>query len=363
MSTFASTFSENSVAVAGAGIIGLSVAWRLAQHGWSVHVFDSGPIGREASWAGAGMLSPGGEIEGPSSFATLALESRRIYGAYIRELERASGQPIDYQECGALDLAYSPEDLQSLEVRAEFQARVGITSQPLNGNQIRAQWPDVRLAGVAGARFYFEDAIVNPRDVLSALAIACAQVGVSIVPQCAVLSIEISANEVALRTAKGTEKHAAVVVAAGAWSGQITVPGVPPLPRSEPVKGHLIGYLQPPQTCPTIVRSAHTYLLQRANGLLIAGSSIEHVGFDREVDPEIVSRLAADAGSVFPHLLQTSPSYVWTGFRPASDALHIGPWNSPRLYLAYGHYRNGILLAPETARRLASEITANFGKR
>ncbi len=152
------------------------------------------------------------------------------------------------------------------------------------------------------------------------------------------------------------------MIAAGAWSNAIAVEGVPALPSAEPVKGHLIGYQQPEQTCHTVVRHGHGYLLQRANGLLICGTSVEHVGFDREIKPDVVASLAAQAAFVFPHLRDVAPSEVWTGFRPSSDALHMGRWHSDHLYLAYGHYRNGILLAPLTAERIASEITANLRK-
>jgi glycine oxidase len=130
------------------------------------------------------------------------------------------------------------------------------------------------------------------------------------------------------------------------------------------VKGHLIGYQQPPGMYRTILRHGHTYLLQRAGGLLIVGSSEEHTGFDRSIDAGIVADLAARAAFLLPHLAKETPTEAWTGLRPASDALHTeAHGTSGRLYLAYGHYRNGILLAPVTARDLAAEISASFEKR
>src|SRR5581483_7835122 len=95
---------ELSIAVIGGGIIGMSIAWRLAQRGWEVTLFEKRSLGSEASWAGAGMLSPGGEIESWSPLATLAIESRQLYASFVRELENVSGLAIDYQECGGLDL-------------------------------------------------------------------------------------------------------------------------------------------------------------------------------------------------------------------------------------------------------------------
>jgi glycine oxidase len=352
-----------SIAVAGGGIIGLSIAWELARAGWGVTLFEKNQIGQEASWAGAGMLSPGGEVEGPSALAALAVESRDLYREFVRTLEKESGLAIDYQECGGLDVAYSAEELDSLERRAADQAHAGIASKPVSVAHIRTFWPRLRTDRIAGGRFYPNDAIVNPREVVIALAASCRKVGVRLLQNCAVTRATLSPDGVSVEAGGETQSFDALVIAAGAWSDDIVIDGLPPLPRCEPIRGHLIGYQQPAQTCATIIRHDHLYLLQRANGLLIAGASVEHAGFDRSLSPEITAELAKHAAFVFPHLSETTPSETWIGFRPASDALHIGSWHSDRLYLAYGHYRNGILLAPVTARRIAAEITANWGTR
>jgi glycine oxidase len=352
-----------SVGIAGGGIIGMSIAWRLAQQGCAVTVFDKGTIGGEASWAGAGMLAPGGEVEAASRLASLSIESRRLYRSFVQELEGVSGCRIDYQECGSLDLAYSPEELDALEDRARRQAEINIASKPVTAAQVSAFWPRVRIKDLVGARFYPGDAIVNPREIIAALARACEALGVALVENCPVVSAAVEGHRILLKTCNESRPYHAMVIAAGAWSDSIAITGVPPLPVAEPVKGHLIGYAQPEQTCNTIVRHGHTYLLQRANGLLIAGASVEHVGFNRQIDPDITSELAAAAGFVLPHLQETAPSEKWIGFRPASDDLHLDTWHSDRLYLAYGHYRNGILLAPLTARDLARQISANLRTR
>jgi glycine oxidase len=319
-------------------------------------------LGGEASWAGAGMLAPGGEIEGPSPWATLALESRRLYPDFVRELEAASGLAIDFQECGGLDLAYDVAERDLLATRTAIQRDLGIESKALEPAKVPAFWPRVRTAGLLAARFCPDDAIVNPREVILALAAVCRSLGVALKQNCPVEEIRLS-GDVPWVTAGGeSAEYQALVIAAGAWSSSIRSSSTS-LPEAEPVKGHLAGYQQPAQTCPTIVRHAHTYLLQRANGLLIAGSSVRRAGFDREIEPEVVSNLSARAAFILPHLGDTSPSEVWTGFRPASGSLRIGRWHSDGLYLAYGHYRNGILLAPVTAQKLVAEISANLEKR
>lgn len=349
-----------SIAIAGGGIIGLSIAWRLAQRGFQVSVFDRGSMGGEASWAGAGMLAPGGEVDEPSQLASLAIESRRLYAPFVKELEESSGFAIDFQECGAFDLAYSEAERHVLEDRAARQNEIGIHSKTIGASDLLARVTRVRAEGLFGARFYPDDAIVNPRDVVLALCAACRRLGVALLQECPVEEALLENDGIVVRTAKQQQSYQALVIAAGAWSDAIR--GVSPLPAAEPIKGHLIGYQQPERTCPAILRHGYTYLLQRANGLLIAGSSVEHAGFDRSIDRAIVADLRARAALMLPHLSGEAPTESWIGFRPASDSLHAGRWQSDRLYLAYGHYRNGILLAPITARKLADEISANLQK-
>ncbi len=353
---------EISLAVAGGGIIGLSIAWRLAQSGYSVTVFDQNVAGGEASWAGAGMLAPGGEFETSSRLTELAIASRREYRSFVHQLEKESGASIDFQECGALELAFSEEVLQVLNSRASQQSTLGIQSKPLEPSQVYAFWPRIRREGLAGARFYPDDAVVNPREMVEALKTACGRRGVRLREHCGVQGLTIGSEGVMVETEQGSAGYHAVVIAAGAWSSQLKVKGAPDLPSTRPVKGHLIGYHQPQQTCATIVRHGKSYFLQRANGLLIAGASVEHVGFAREINQTRTYELAEQASFVFPHLAETSPSEAWIGFRPGGEQLQLGTWHSDKLYLAYGHYRNGILLAPITAREITEDVNANWQK-
>lgn len=356
--------SRPAVAIVGGGIIGLSIAFRLSRpdFGLSIDVFDQSVTGGEASWAGAGMLSIGGEIDAAAPLANLALESRKLYPAFVHELESLSELPIDYLECGALDVAYSDDELTALDRRAERQRILGIRSKGITAGQVATFWPRIRQEGLTGGRFYPDDAIVNPRELVHALKVACRKAGVNIVERCCVKAIELAENRLSVVGDRGTSHFNTAVIAAGAWSSQIELSGAPALPHAEPVKGQLIGYHQPEQTCNTIVRHGHTYLLQRSSGLLIAGSSMERVGFDRELDPFIEADIAHSAGFLMPHLAETSPCESWLGFRPSSDDLQLGMWR-PGLYLAYGHFRNGILLAPATADHIANQISANLQKR
>jgi glycine oxidase len=348
-----------SIAIIGGGIIGLSVAWRLAQAGFAVTVYEKSTIGGEASWAAAGMLAPGGEFEENTALARLAIESRELYRSFVEELQDASGIEIDFQETGAIDVAYSAEELNVLGQRATRQAVIGIPSEQVSPARIATFCPQLRTAELVGGYFYPADAAVNPRHVVSALQVCSAKAAVRLVERSAIASVQLDGESVLVNA----ERHDAVVIASGAWSGGVCVHGVPALPASEPVRGHLLGYRQSEQICHTIVRREHMYLLQRANGLLIVGASVEHVGFDRSIDRATVTQLEKQAAFIMPRLLEIPPSEVWNGFRPGSDELHVGRWHSDRVYLAYGHYRNGILLAPATAQLVAKGISASLQKR
>jgi glycine oxidase len=149
------------------------------------------------------------------------------------------------------------------------------------------------------------------------------------------------------------------VLAAGAWSSQIPI--TRKITPTFPVRGHLLGYALPPGSLGPILRRGPTYLLQRANGFTIAGTSSEQAGFDRRLDPAIIAAIHARACDLMPRLRNAPQPQAWLGFRPATADLEpvIGRLGDTPLWLAYGHYRNGILLAPATARRVTREMTSS----
>jgi glycine oxidase len=311
------------VAIIGAGLIGASIAWRLAQAGRQVTLFDAGKLGGEASSAGAGMLSPGGEFDEPSVWLDLGMKSMRLYPAFVEELSIESGMPIDFRICGCL---YVVEG--EARARAEFQATAGIRVEP-------------KPEGL----FYPDDGFVDPGDLLRALRRVFDARGVRVVEHHPVEELDAS-------------KYDAVVVGAGAWSGEIRV-GVA-LPPAIPVKGHLIGFQLEPGTLGPMRRHGHTYVLQRSNGFTIAGSTEERVGFDRTIDPAICADIHRRAAQLFPALESATPCRQWIGFRPYSEnGPHIGRVADSNVWLAYGHYRNGILLAPLTADRVVHDILSS----
>jgi len=194
--------------------------------------------------------------------------------------------------------------------------------------------------------FVPDDGIVDPAAMLRALHCACES-----------RKVPIMRKQI---TTVDPRDYAAVVIAAGAWSDKIQVSGVP-LPAVVPIKGHLIGFQLEPGALGPVRRHGETYVLQRSNGYLIAGSNEQDIGFDLTVAAAICDDIHRRAAQLFPALEHATPVKRWIGFRPRSvdgDAPHIGRIAGTNVWLAYGHYRNGILLTPVTAQRIAEDVSA-----
>lgn len=322
--------------IVGAGIIGLSCAWALARTGRRVTIFDKGAAAREASWAGAGMLAPGGEFEADSELARMALRSLELYAAFVEELRRESGMQIDFRQCGAIEVG----DEAALARVAGLRAGLKIQSEAC---EYRGR----------AARFYPGDALVDPRQVTEALIVACRAHGVLVREHEPV--IRIAVDGLSVETAHGRYADEGVLIAAGAWSSQL----YPGLPQTRPVRGHLISYRMAPGFLGSIVRGGGgTYVMQRSSGVVIAGSSTEDAGFEREIDEGVVADIARRAEALVPELRGVPIAERWNGLRPGIEGSGpvIGRVPGTAVYTAFGHYRNGILLAPETGRMVAGLV-------
>ena len=326
------------VAIAGAGIIGLASAWKLARRGWRATVFDSREAAREASWAAVGMLAPGGEIDSNAALARMAIRSLGLYPEFVRDLEEDSGLTVEYQSCGAVEVAFDEPGLAALTAKAARQSAIGIASEPCR----YCNWE---------ARRYPADCIVDPLSVNEALVAACNQRGVEIREHEPVT--EVVGNGSGVRTLQGEYVADRVLIAAGAWSSTL-FPGLPPV---YPVRGHLLYFDMEPGLLTTIVRNRHTYLLQRESGGIVAGSSMEDTGYDRTLDTAVIEDIHRRAAKLLPALADAKPMDYWNGLRPATDVGPVlGRLGATNVWTAYGHFRNGILLAPDTAQGIAEEF-------
>ena len=294
------------------------------------------------------MLAPGGEVVAHSRWAAFAMESLALYPAFVAELEGETEVKIDFRRCGAHEIARTKDEWQEVRARREAQGSLGIRAEP-----------------VEGGMFFPDDALVDPRDVTRALLSACRNRGVEIVEQTRALAVRASGKNVEVGTGASAMTARSAVLAAGAWSGSVPIfrDGEPiPVPATFPVRGHLLGYTLAPGSLGPILRHGHTYVMQRSSGFTIAGTSSEQVGFDRELDPRIVADINARAVELCPALRAAAEPVAWLGFRPATENSEPVMERLPAtsLWLAYGHYRNGILLAPATAARISGEIAASF---
>jgi glycine oxidase len=366
------------VAVVGAGIIGATLAWRLAQQGLQVDVYDAGTFAGESSAAGAGMLAPGGEAHELASWARDTVIARAMYPAFVRELREASGQAIDFRECGAVDLALDEADWIGLQRRREVQQQLGIAVQELSRAECRRMTPALSPQAAASAfpaLWFPDDATVSPREITAALALLLPRLGVRIHEHCAIGACTWRGTHFELRGKAGATSSGpaggrprlaadAVVIAAGAWSSSIAVeaeagtPTTAPRP-AEPIRGHLIQCTRRPGTLGPIVRHQHLYVFQRQNGAVISGSNEEHVGFQRTPNLQAVQAIHQHTEALLPGLFPPLSDSYWLGFRPgiAGSGPEVRRLGELPLWLAYGHYRNGILLAPHTAARLCREIS------
>lgn len=288
------------------------------------------------------MLAPGGEMEEPSLLTEMGLSSLSMYQDFVSALREESGLAIDFRRSGAIELAFTEEEAIALDARALRQAAVGIASQAL------------RYPRAAHARLFPADAQVDPRHVVAALRLACCRRGVRIIEHEPVT--EILGNGTGVKTASATYEDDGVLIAAGAWSSALAVPFRQP--EARPIRGHLISYSLQPGVLDTILRHQNTYLLQRTSGMLIAGATTEEAGFNRRVDEDAVTGIRKRASFLLQQLESLDPADRWTGFRPRidSDVPAICRIENTRIWTAYGHYRNGILLAPDTADRIVRSI-------
>ena len=348
-----------AVAIIGAGVIGLSIAWRLAQRGAAVTVFDQGAAGAGASHAAAGMLAICAEAEpGEETLVALGRASQALWPDFAREVEEAAGQTVDLRTEGTLLLALTADDQARLQHRLVFQNSLGLPIEWISGGEARRREPHL-APGIAGAVLSPEDHQVDNRKLVTALRVAAERAGVTICEHCSVQRIVISggrATGVAL--ADGTQVAAdAVVLAAGAWSRRIEGLPADARPPVRPVKGQMLALRMDP-SAPLITHvlwAPGAYLAPRYDGRLIVGATVEERGFDATLTAGGVLALLEATWRALPAVEELPIDEMWVGHRPGSrdDAPILGPSAVEGLVYATGHYRNGILLTPVTADAIA----------
>ncbi|HZZ65879.1 MAG TPA: glycine oxidase ThiO [Candidatus Baltobacteraceae bacterium] len=357
--------SDNAdVAIVGAGIIGLAIAFELAGRGAEVCVFDRGEPARAASWAAAGMLAPRSEHMPDSHTQRLCEESLALYPGFVADVRACGAIDPQLRLDGIVHAAYDAGELAKLEDRAAQLRKSGCAADMLTRNQTVLQEPALGR-GVLGALLVHREGQIDNRRLGRALLEACRSRAVQIQTGIPSLSIEFDARRVlGIRTALGYRAAGAVINAAGAWAAGLA--GVPPqcVPPVRAVKGQMLcleipaGYIRRPVWVPG------AYLVPRADGRLLIGATVEEAT-DVHVTPRGLRDLLQAATAALPALADFPITETWAGLRPGTpdDRPFIGPTARDGYFLATGHYRNGILLAPKTANMVAAQIAgASLGE-
>lgn len=346
------------VAVVGAGLIGLSIAFELAERGASVRVYDRGEPARAASWAGAGMLAPYTEETRDGEMTALCAASLDLYPQFTGRVAAAGGIDPHLRLDGILHAAFGDGALALLRQRAQSLGALGADCDVLDRSAALAgePWLSPRLSGALLVR---GEGYVDNRRLGRALAAACRARGATLV-RVSSLAIECDPRRVlGVRTELGFAPAGAVVNACGAWAGSL--PGVKPehLPAIVPVKGQMLALDTPAGLVRRATWLPDAYAVPRDDGRLLVGATVEPGAGDTRVTAAGIGALLRGALDAAPALGGFSITEMWAGVRPGTPDGRpaIGPASLDGLYTAAGHFRNGILLAPVTAQLIARCIS------
>jgi glycine oxidase len=346
------------VCVVGGGIIGCATAWELARAGCAVTLFERATPGAEASSAAAGLLAPLGDTP-DSAFARLALASWRLYPSLSEELRELTGIDVEYVTRGTIYPLLSVDDVRRAEARVADRLDAIYGIEVWDTADVRANEPALSTH-VRGAMFVGADHWVNNQRLTVAYAQAAIAAGVVLRAGASVSRVAVEVGRARGVVAEGELWEAdTVVLTAGAWTGELVASFGGRLPI-EPKRGQMLALGHVPAVLNRCVHGDDVYLVPRPSGELLVGATVERVGFQRGVTAEGIAGLLAAAIELCPLLGALPITRTWWGFRPwAPDSLPVlGPWPGvDGLWVATGHYRNGILLAPITARVMTQWIT------
>ena len=341
------------VTIVGGGVIGLALARELSSRGAEVLVIERGRTGAEASWAAAGLLSAQSDATAPSPFFDLALESRNLYPDWTAALAQETGLDVGWRRTGVLRCG-SEESL----ARFRWQVDAGLPVERLDATGVARASAGRAAPAIAHGLFFADDAVVNNRQLVSALRRSLELRGVPIEEGVAVTRFRVEDGACrGLETSSGSVACGKVVDAAGAWADlDPTLPFSIPV---EPVRGQIVE-LADAIGFPTVLESEDVYLVPRQDGRVLVGATVERSGFVKEVTAAGVAGLLAHAIALAPSLENARFTDAWAGLRPGTpDGLPLlGESPVRSLILAAGHFRNGILLAPLTALLVADVVTS-----
>ena len=350
------------VVVVGAGAVGLACAWRSAQRGLSVCVLERGKPGEGASRVAAGMLAPATEAYfGEEELLELNLCAADSYADVARELEDATGMDVGYARCGALYVGLDRDEAEELRRVHEFHRSLGLDSEWLLASECRRLEPGLTTA-CAGGLHAVCDGRVDPRRLTAALGRAAELAGAMLVGGAEVTGALLAGERLeGVSCADGSQFTAGhVVLAAGCWSGTAGWLPAEARPPVRPVKGQVVllrGSVSVP-VCERVVRTPGVYVVPRGDGTVVLGATVEEAGFDARVTAGGVHELLREGYRAVPEVAELELAETAAGVRPGTpdNRPFIGRGALDGLWLATGHYRNGILLAPVSGEAVAALV-------
>ncbi|HVA83561.1 MAG TPA: glycine oxidase ThiO [Candidatus Binataceae bacterium] len=350
---------ELKAIVIGGGIIGCSVAWRLAAEGIATTVLERGRMGQEASWAAAGMIAPQAEADGPGPFFDFCLKAREAFEAIVDRLVRDGGVDPEYDRAGILYVALDADERVQLERRARWQRSVGAPLEELSGAEARRIEPLLSPEALYAIHMPTNRRTDN-RKLTQAYAAAARRAGAEFVEGARVEALAIRGERAAgVVMDDGSTREADVVVnAAGSWAGEIRGLEADRV-KLHPVRGQMICFEVAPGTLGPALFSLRGYVVPRRDGRLLAGSTMEEAGYNKAVTLAGLDKIARGAAAIVPALGAAAFREAWAGLRPATrdllPVLGFSPSVSNVLWAA-GHFRSGILLSAITGEIIADLV-------
>lgn len=349
------------VAVIGAGIIGAAIADALVARGARVSMYEMRSPGQGASQASAGVLCPYTEATPGSPLMTLGTRSLAMWDSWVDSLRSRTTLPFHYARSGTLEIALDADEADHLRRSAERLSAKGVAHESLDGAGLRAFEPSVTASAIGGL-FIGAHGHVHVSALVRALMDAARQRGATCETPTEIIHVEQKRDVVHVRVGSRVDEVDHVVIAAGSWSGRVRVADVAAFPV-RPIRGQLLHLTWPTAIPPQrSVWGSRCYTVPWPDGSLLVGATIEDVGFDERTTVAGVRELLSAVEALLPDARQAALESVRVGLRPVTaDHLPlIGPLERhPRITLATGHYRNGVLLAPYTADVVSRQILDN----
>ncbi len=354
------------VLIIGGGVIGLSIARELHKKGAKkITILERGAIGKEASFAAAGMLAPNAETDKRDEFYYFCSESNQLYPQFAQELFAETDVDIELEKSGTLYLAFTETDVEEIRERLAWQRKADFNIEHLSAAEIHKLEPFVS-PDVREALFFPNDWQVENRKLLAALQKYAILNNIQVIENTEVRNLLVKDGKI-VGAETTNQKFAAekAVLAAGAWTSLIKTNNFL-LPNIKPIRGQILSFKTAKRLFRRVIYSPRGYIVPRLDGRILAGATVEDAGFDKSVTKEGIEFLRDNALEIAPNLLNLKQGEKWAGLRPfAVDGLPIlGAFPGiENLFIATAHYRNGILLAPLTAKIMADKIIENSASR